>query len=142
MSDFHSLETIAIDDYLSNGGYKGLSKALGELNPGDIIEEVKKSGLRGRGGAGFPTGKKWEFVAAARGDNKYLCCNASEGEPETFKDRTLIRSTPHQLIEGIIIASYAVNANNAYIYINEKYTEEILILERALREAEDNRYTG
>ncbi|OGV96659.1 MAG: hypothetical protein A3I04_02650 [Nitrospinae bacterium RIFCSPLOWO2_02_FULL_39_110] len=142
MTDFNSIEPLFIEGYIDRGGYKGLSKAINELKPTDIIEEVKKSGLRGRGGAGFPTGKKWELVAAARGDKNYLCCNASEGEPETFKDRTLIRSNPHQLIEGIIISAYSINANNAYIYINEKYTEEILILERALREAEDNRYTG
>lgn len=142
MNDFHSLETIAIDDYLSRGGYKGLSKALGELNPGDIIEEVKKSGLRGRGGAGFPTGKKWELVAAASGDKKYLCCNASEGEPGTFKDRTLIRSNPHQLIEGIAIASYAIGAGKAYIYISEKYDREISILEKGLREAKERGYLG
>jgi NADH-quinone oxidoreductase subunit F len=142
MTDFNSIEPLFIEGYIDRGGYKGLSKALGELNPGDIREEVKKSGLRGRGGAGFSTGKKWELVAAASGDKKYLCCNASEGEPETFKDRTLIRSNPHQLIEGIIIASYAVGTGNAYIYISEKYTEEIAILEKALREAEDSGYTG
>jgi NADH-quinone oxidoreductase subunit F len=142
MTDFHSIETISIEEYLSRDGYKGLSRALNELKPVDIIEEVKRSGLRGRGGAGFPTGRKWELVAGAAGEKKYLYCNASEGEPQTFKDRTLIRSNPHQLIEGIIIASYAVGADNAYIYINEKCSKEIAILENALREAEDRGYRG
>ncbi len=142
MSDFRSLETISIDSYLSKNGYKALAKALLELKPGDIIEEVKKSGLRGRGGGGFPTGQKWEIVAGATGEEKHVCCNAAEGEQETFKDRCLIRSNPHQLIEGIIIASYAVGAHKSYLYVNENYREEIMLLEKALKEAKEKRYLG
>src|SRR3989304_2466803 len=142
MSEFHSIATLSIDEYISKGGYKGLSKAISELKPADIIEEVKKAGLRGRGGAGFSTGKKWEIVDSSTGDKKYVCCNVSEGEPNTFKDRSLIRSNPHQLIEGITIASYSVDANDAYIYINEKYTEETAILEKGLRDAKEKGYLG
>ncbi|HLA48196.1 MAG TPA: NADH-ubiquinone oxidoreductase-F iron-sulfur binding region domain-containing protein [Nitrospinota bacterium] len=142
MSEFHSIATLSIDEYISKGGYKGLSKAISELKPADIIEEVKKAGLRGRGGAGFSTGKKWEIVDSSTGDKKYVCCNVAEGEPNTFKDRSLIRSNPHQLIEGITIASYSVGANDAYIYINEKYTEETAILEKGLRDAKEKGYLG
>lgn len=142
INDFDSIEPLSIEAYIDRGGYKGLSKALRELNPADIIEEVKKSGLRGRGGAGFPTGKKWELVATASGDKKHLCCNASEGELNTFKDRCLIRSNPHQLIEGFAITSYAIGADKSYIYISEKCDREISILEKALGEAERNGYIG
>jgi len=142
MSEFHSIAVLSIDEYISKGGYKGLFKAINELKPSDIINEVKKSGLRGRGGAGFLTGKKWEIVDSSTGDKKYVCCNVSEGEPNTFKDRSLIRSNPHQLIEGITIASYSVGANDAYIYINEKYTDEAAILEKGLRDAKGKGYLG
>ena len=128
IKDIDSIETISINNYLSSGGYKALAKAVKELKSQDIIEEVKKSGLRGRGGAGFSTGQKWELAAGAEADEKYLCCNAAEGEPGTYKDRCLIRMNPHQLIEGIIIASYAIGANKSYIYINEDYAKEIAAL--------------
>jgi len=141
-SDFRSLETISIDSYLAKNGYKALAKALQELKPGDIIEEVKKSGLRGRGGGGFPTWRKWELVAGTTGEEKYLCCNAAEGEQGTLKDRCLIRSNPHQLIEGIIIASYAVGAHVSYLYVNEEYCEEIRLLEKALEEVKEKGYIG
>lgn len=142
MGDFNSIETISIEGYVSTGGYKALEKALNELKPEGVIKEVKKSGLRGRGGGGFPTWRKWEFVAGAAGDEKYLCCNAAEGEQGTFKDRCLIRSNPHQLIEGIIIASYAVGARKSYLYITESYRKEIAVLEKALQEAKEKRYIG
>src|SRR3989338_649269 len=138
MDDFNSIETISIERYVSTGGYK----ALKELKPEGVIKEVKSSGLRGRGGAGFPTWRKWEFVAGAAGDEKYLCCNAAEGEQGTFKDRCLIRSNPHQLIEWIIIASYAVGARKSYLYITESYSKEITVLEKALQEAKEKRYIG
>ena len=142
IKDIDSIETISINNYLSSGGYKALAKAVKELKSQDIIEEVKKSGLRGRGGAGFSTGQKWELAAGAEADEKYLCCNAAEGEPGTYKDRCLIRMNPHQLIEGIIIASYAIGANKSYIYINEDYAKEIAALEKALKEAKDKGYIG
>ncbi|MEK6589281.1 MAG: NADH-ubiquinone oxidoreductase-F iron-sulfur binding region domain-containing protein [Nitrospinota bacterium] len=142
MNNLHSVETIYIDKYLSMGGYNALAKTLKELKPEDVIEEVKRSGLRGRGGAGFPTGQKWELVAGALAEEKYLCCNAAEGEPGTFKDRCLIHKNPHQLIEGVIITSYAIGAYKSYIYINEDHQKEIMVIERALKEAKENGYIG
>ncbi|MEK6692052.1 MAG: NADH-ubiquinone oxidoreductase-F iron-sulfur binding region domain-containing protein [Nitrospirota bacterium] len=142
VGDFPSLRPLSIEEYISGEGYKALHKILHEMKPKDIIEEVKRSGLRGRGGAGFPTGKKWELVAEVKSDVKYLCCNSAEGEKETFKDRCLIRSNPHQLIEGTIIASYAIGANKSYIYINGSYNEEINILENAIAEVKEKGYLG
>jgi len=109
-----------IDVYLEHGGYQALRKALFEYTPDELIEMVKKSGLRGRGGAGFPAGLKWGFMP--KGDmQKYLCVNTDEGEPGTFKDRLLVEKDPHQIIEGAIIASYAVGANRAYVYIRGEF---------------------
>ena len=142
IKDFGSVKTIFINDYLSSDGYKALEKTIKELKAGDIIEEVKRSGLRGRGGAGFLAGQKWELAAKGPAEERYLCCNAAEGEPGTLKDRCLIRSNPHQLIEGIIIASYAIGANKSFIYINKGYKEEIAALERALKEAKERGYIG
>jgi NADH-quinone oxidoreductase subunit F len=131
-----------MEEYLSKEGYKALRRALIELKPTDIIEEVKRSGLRGRGGAGYPTGRKWENVAETKANEKYLCCNSAEGEKGSFKDRCLIRLNPHQLIEGIIIASYAIGARKSYIYLNGDYHEEIRAIEDALQEAKDKGYIG
>ncbi len=142
IKNIDAIKAISINNYLSSGGYKALAKAVKELKSMDIIEEVKKSGLRGRGGAGYPTWQKWELAAGAEADEKYLCCNAAEGEPGTYKDRCLIRTNPHQLIEGIIIASYAIGAGRSYIYINEEYQAEIAALEKALKEAKDKGYIG
>jgi NADH:ubiquinone oxidoreductase subunit F (NADH-binding) len=100
--------TLDLAAYEKLGGYEALRKAVAGLAPADIVEEVKRSNLRGRGGAGFPTGKKWEMALAKRGRVKYVCCNASEGEPGTLKDRHLIRANPHLLIEGVMIAAYTV----------------------------------
>ncbi|MFY9269111.1 MAG: NADH-ubiquinone oxidoreductase-F iron-sulfur binding region domain-containing protein [Candidatus Manganitrophaceae bacterium] len=107
-----------------------------------MLEIVKRSGLRGRGGAGFSTGKKWEMVADRQADQKYLCCNAAEDEPGTFKDRYLLRSNPHQLIEGAIIAAYAVGAKEVYLYINGRYEEEIEFIGQALLESKEARHWG
>jgi NADH-quinone oxidoreductase subunit F len=110
-----------IDTYIKNGGYQALPKALKEHGPDELIEMVKKSGLRGRGGAGFPAGMKWGFVPKDSPKPRFLLCNADEGEPGTFKDRTLIENDPHQLIEGIIIAAYAIGAHRAFIYIRGEF---------------------
>ncbi|NIS75609.1 MAG: NADH-quinone oxidoreductase subunit F, partial [Deltaproteobacteria bacterium] len=105
-----------IAEYLRNGGYAGLSRAL-EREPKEIIDEVRKSGLRGRGGAGFPTGMKWSFAAADPKKPKYLVCNADEGEPGTFKDRPILEKNPHLLIEGMVISAYALGSEHGYIYL-------------------------
>jgi len=127
--------------YLRNGGYRALKKAL-EMNPDTIIQMVKDSGLRGRGGAGFPTGLKWSFIPKDPTLDKYLCCNADEGEPGTFKDRAIIEKDPHQLLEGMAIAAYAIGASNAYIYIRGEFVLGANRLEEAIREANAGGYLG
>ena len=120
--------------WVERGGYQALRKAIG-MAPDDIIAEVKASGLRGRGGAGFPTGLKWSFMPKDDGKPHYLCCNADESEPGTFKDREVMRWTPHALIEGCAIAQLAIRANVTYIYIRGEFTEPYHVMERALAEA-------
>lgn len=110
----------SIDCYLADGGYEELKKALG-MEPRAVIDEVKKSGLRGRGGAGFPTGVKWTFIPPNNTKPVYLVCNCDESEPGTFKDRYIVHQDPHQLIEGMVISSYAVGAHQAYIYMREEF---------------------
>ncbi|MBU7016627.1 MAG: NADH-quinone oxidoreductase subunit NuoF [Theionarchaea archaeon] len=127
------------EEYEKRGGYKALQKAL-TLEPLDIIEEVKKSKLRGRGGAGFPTGVKWSFTAPLKG-KKYILCNADEGEPGTFKDRIIMEGDPHKLIEGILIAGYAVGAQRAYIYIRGEYYASLEMVQKAIEEA-GKKYLG
>ena len=127
--------------YVANGGYRSLPKVFG-MNPDDVTEEVKKSGLRGRGGAGFPTGMKWSFVPRNADKPKYLCVNADEGEPGTFKDRLILEFDPHALIEGIIICCYAVGIHTAYVYIRGEYDIQIERFSAAVREAYENGYLG
>jgi len=126
---------------VERGGYRGLAKAL-EMEPADVIAEVKASGVRGRGGAGFPAGVKWGFVPKESARPKYLVCNADESEPGTFKDRELILVDPHMVLEGIAIASYAIGAHTAYIYIRGEFVKETEILEVAIAEARKNNYLG
>ena len=138
--DRSNSESIAV--YRESGGYKALAKALKEMKPDEIIEEVKKSGVRGRGGAGFPAGLKWGFVPKESDKPKYLCCNADEGEPGTFKDRVLIERDPHQLIEGIIISCFAIGIHTAYIYIRGEFVKGARILEKAIGEAYESGFLG
>lgn len=126
--------------YKKFGGYEVLAKAL-KMKPEQIIEEVKASGLRGRGGAGFPTGTKWSFLPK-NDEPRYLLCNADEGEPGTFKDRLMMERAPHQLIEGMIISGYAINSKKGYIYIRGEYYYPISVLEKALQEAYDAKILG
>lgn len=121
--------------YRKEGGYRAVEKALKSMSPDEVVEEVKKSGLRGRGGAGFPTGMKWSFLAKPEGVPRYLLCNADESEPGTFKDRYLMEQIPHLLIEGMIVSSYALGANTSYIYIRGEYMWILHILEKAIAEA-------
>ena len=129
------------DVWRKNGGYAAVEKAL-KMAPADIVEEVKKSGLRGRGGAGFPTGMKWSFLAKPEGVPRHLVCNADESEPGTFKDRYLMEYLPHLFIEGMIIASYALGSNTSYIYIRGEYAWIPDILEQAIAEAKANGWLG
>ena len=131
----------SIDCYLRDGGYEDLKKAMG-MEPKAITEEVKKSGLRGRGGAGFPTGLKWTFIPPNNTKPVYLICNCDESEPGTFKDRYIVHQDPHQLIEGMVISCFAVNAKVAYIYIREEFPEAAVILENAIEEARAKNFVG
>lgn len=130
------------DVYRKHGGYNSVEKALKTMTPDAIVEEVKKSGLRGRGGAGFPTGMKWSFLAKPEGKPRYLLCNADESEPGTFKDRYLMEKIPHLLIEGMITSSFALGANRSYIYIRGEYRWIFNILEKAIAEAYANGWLG
>ncbi len=129
--------TGSLDDYRGTGGYGAFSKVLKEMSPEDVIEEVKQSGLRGRGGAGFPCGMKWGFVPKDIPKPRYLINNCDESEPGTFKDRAIVTSDPHLTLEGMMIAAYAINSNISYIYIRGEFYHEALILERAIHEAEN-----
>lgn len=124
-----------LDTYRKHGGYASIEKALKSMTPEQIVEEVKTSGLRGRGGAGFPTGMKWSFLAKPEGVPRYVVCNADESEPGTFKDRYLMERIPHLLIEGMILSSYALGAKTSYIYIRGEYFYVARILEQAIDEA-------
>lgn len=131
--DVPGIETFEV--YRKNGGYRSVEKALKTMSPEDVVEEVKKSGLKGRGGAGFPTGMKWSFLAKPEGVPRHLLCNADESEPGTFKDRYLMEKIPHLLIEGMIVSSYALGSNQSYIYIRGEYLFVLRILEKAIEEA-------
>jgi NADH-quinone oxidoreductase subunit F len=131
---FGDRDAISLDGWRKRGGYVALEKALG-MTPAEIVNIVKDSGLRGRGGAGFPTGLKWSFMKPGDGKPHYLCCNADESEPGTFKDREIMRWTPHALIEGCAIGSYAIGAETCYIYIRGEFTEPLERMETAVREA-------
>lgn len=131
-----------IDVYIREGGYSALEKCVRQMTPEAVIDAISRSGLRGRGGAGFPTGKKWAFIPKDPNLKKYLCCNADESEPGTFKDRELMLRNPHQLIEGMAICCYAIGSERAYIYVRGEYVEPIRKLEQALAEAIDRGFIG
>jgi NADH-quinone oxidoreductase subunit F len=130
-----------VDNYIKFGGYESVRKAVG-MNPDDITEEVKKSGLRGRGGAGFPTGLKWSFLDKKSGNPRHLVCNADESEPGTFKDRYLMEFNPHLLVEGMVTSSFALGANLSFIYIRGEYWYLVPILENAIAEAVKKGFCG
>jgi NADH-quinone oxidoreductase subunit F len=140
--NIHDPKVVEIDRYTELGGYKAARKVVTELNGGQVIDTTKASGLRGRGGAGFPTGLKWSFVPKDTGKPIYLCCNADESEPGTCKDRVIIERDPHQLIEGIIIASFAVDCHLAFIYIRGEFTYGYRVLEKALDQARAKGFLG
>jgi len=124
-----------IEDYIAANGYSALIKALTEMSAREVIDEVTKSGLRGRGGAGYPTGLKWSTVSKSVGTQKYVICNADEGDPGAFMDRSVLESDPHRVLEGMLIAGYAVGASGAYIYVRGEYALAITRLRSAIRKA-------
>ncbi|HEY5901184.1 MAG TPA: NADH-ubiquinone oxidoreductase-F iron-sulfur binding region domain-containing protein, partial [Anaerolineales bacterium] len=131
-----------IEDYIIYDGYQALGKALTQMTPAQVIAEVEKSGLQGRGGAGFPTGRKWSFVAGTPGEPKYVICNADESEPGTFKDRLIIEGDPFSILEAMTIAGYAVGAHEGYIYIRGEYPLAYKRIENAIRQAEAHGLLG
>ena len=131
-----------IEDYILNDGYKALEKVLKSLSPEEVIEEIKVSGLAGRGGAGFPTWFKWNAAKQSAGEEKYLICNADEGDPGAFMDRAVIESNPHNLIEGMLIGAYAIGAKEAVVYVRAEYPLAIIRLRKAIEEAESKGYIG
>lgn len=131
-----------INDYICFGGYTALFKVLFEMEPEEVIEEIKKSGLRGRGGGGFPTGKKWEYCRKAKGEPKYVICNADEGDPGAFMDRSVIEGNPHSVIEGMIIGGYAIGSNEGFVYIRHEYPLALKRLKIAIEQARDYGFLG
>jgi len=132
----------SMDEYISTGGYEAARKALSYMTPEEVIDEVGKSGLRGRGGAGFPTGTKWGFARKAKGEEKYLICNADEGDPGAFMDRSVLEGDPHAVIEGMIIAGYAIGAKNGYIYCRAEYPLALDRLEKAIEDCHGKGFLG
>lgn len=126
-----------IEEYIARDGYRALGKVLTEMTPEQVIDVMKRSGLRGRGGAGFPTGLKWEFAAKAKGDQKYVCCNADEGDPGAFMDRSILESDPHTVLEAMAIAGYAIGANQGYIYVRAEYPIAVNRLRVAIDQARE-----
>jgi len=127
----------SIEEYIANNGYEAAGRALTEMSPQKIIEEVKNSGLRGRGGGGFPTGLKWQFASDNESDKKYVICNADEGDPGAFMDRSILEGDPHRIIEGMLISGYAIGADEGYVYVRAEYPLAIERLEKAINEAEE-----
>jgi len=131
------IDPLKIEEYVARDGYFALEKCLKELSPQQIIDILKESGLRGRGGGGFPTGKKWEMTAKNAGEDKLVCCNADEGDPGAFMDRSILESDPHSVIEAMIIAGYAIGAHKGYIYVRAEYAHAIVVLKKVLEQARD-----
>jgi NADH:ubiquinone oxidoreductase subunit F (NADH-binding)/(2Fe-2S) ferredoxin len=131
------IDPSSIDEYIGKGGYSAAAKALTQMEPEQIISEIKASGLRGRGGGGFDTGRKWETCRKAHGEPKYIICNADEGDPGAYMDRSIIESDPHSVIEGMIIGSFAVGSNEGFIYVREEYPLAVQRIRLALKQAED-----
>ena len=131
------IDPLDVEAYISRDGFRGLKKARSHMTPAEVVDEIKSSGLKGRGGAGFPCGAKWEIARKSRNENKYLICNADEGEMGTFKDRYIIQNDPFSLIEGMAVAAYAIGAKRAYIYLRAEYRYLLTGLTRAVEKAKE-----
>ena len=142
LSDCGNIDPENIDAYISTGGYKATEKVFKSMSPEDVITEIKKSGLRGRGGAGFPTGVKWEACRGVKSEQKYIICNADEGDPGAFMDRAVIEGNPHTVIEGMVIGAYAIGANKGYVYIRAEYPLAVERLKKAIKDAKERGFLG
>jgi NADH-quinone oxidoreductase subunit F len=137
-----SIDPKSIDDYLAIGGYSALEKALFQMNPDQVLEEVKKSILRGRGGGGFPAGRKWAESRSAPGDIKYVIVNADEGDPGAYMDRSLLEGNPHSVLEGLMIGAFAIGCREGYIYVRQEYPLAVENLAIAIQQAEEYGFLG
>jgi len=135
LSNNNKIDPTSIDDYLAIGGYAAASKVLTKMSPQQIIEQIKQSGLRGRGGGGFPTGVKWESCRKAKGDTKYVICNCDEGDPGAYMDRSLMEGNPHSALEGLIIGAYAIGSNRGYVYVLHEYPLAVKNVTIAIQQA-------
>ena len=142
LADCGNIDPESLDSYLAAGGYQALGQVLGTMNGQDVIDEVLTSGLRGRGGGGFPTGRKWQFTRDARGVEKYVVCNADEGDPGAFMDRSLLEGAPHRILEGILIAGFAIGANRGYIYVRSEYPLAVKRIRWAVERARESGLIG
>ena len=136
------IDPLVIDDYIAINGYKALATVLEKMKPEKVIDVIKQSGLRGRGGGGFPTGRKWEYAHKAEGEPKYVICNADEGDPGAYMDRSLLEGNPHSVIEGMIIGAYAIGSNEGYVYVRNEYPLAVKHLENAIKQAEEYGFLG
>jgi len=142
LKDCGTIDPEDIEAYINVGGYDGIKKILSGMTPDEVINNIKASGIRGRGGAGFPTGVKWEACRKAPGDAKYIVCNADEGDPGAFMDRSIIEGNPHSVIEGMMIAAYAIGSNLGYVYIRAEYPAAVERLKLAMAQAHEAGYLG
>jgi len=142
MKDLGQINPMEIEDYIAVGGYLALAKVLTEMTPEEVIDEVKKSGLRGRGGAGFPTGNKWESARRSPGKKKYVICNGDEGDPGAFMDRSMMEGNPHSVLEGMLICAYAIGSDEGYIYVRAEYPLAVKRLEQAVVQARERGLLG
>ena len=142
LSNAGHIDPDRIEDYVGQGGYRALQSAVETMTPEGVVKTIKRSGLRGRGGAGYPTGRKWEFLATADGDEKYVVANGDEGDPGAYMDRTIMETDPHRVLEGLSLAGYATGASQGYIYVRAEYPLAIERLERAIREAKRAKLLG
>ncbi len=144
LGDNSNIDPDSIEDFIASGGYSALSKVLTEKDPQGVVEEIKSSGLRGRGGAGFPTGRKWESARKTESEDgvKYVICNADEGDPGAYMDRNLLESNPHSVLEGMIIGAYAIGSNYGYIYVRNEYELAVKTLKNAIKQANDYGFLG
>jgi len=142
LSQNRRIAPCSIEDYIAIGGYSALAKVLGEMSPEQVIKEIKASGLRGRGGGGYPTGRKWEQCRAAIGDEKFVICNADEGDPGAYMDRSVLEGNPHAILEGMLIGSYAIGASQGFIYVRKEYPLAVVHARKAIEQARQLRLLG
>ncbi|MFH1676286.1 MAG: NAD(P)H-dependent oxidoreductase subunit E, partial [bacterium] len=142
LGDNSHIDPTDLGDYIARGGYRAMAKALFDLEPHQIIDEIKKSGLRGRGGGGFPTGRKWETASKAKGENKWIICNADEGDPGAFMDESILEGNPHLVVEGMVIGAKAVGAHGGFVYVRNEYPLALARISQAIEQARDQGLIG